>query len=205
MTTKKKLHYLWDYYKLQIIGGVVAVVLVIYFIVLFTRPNDHILLNVAFVNQYENVTEDSPLMDDFLSSEGNSLTSEDLSFDAAYFFDLTNDGDYTNSYFQKLIAKAENGEVDVMVMGENNLLGIAQGGRTLDLRDEKAGDLLEEYPDRIIYYSDEETGEEIPVGIDVSDSQKLYGYTEDDQVTVSLSSKTANAENAVTFIEYLLQ
>ncbi len=206
MTVKERMIHIRTYYKLQLIGGAAAVILVIYFLVLFTRQDPDYRLNAAFVNEYENVTEGSDVMDGFLNTEaGSSLKADQLNFDAAYFFDLSDGQDFTNTYFQKLVAKIENGDIDVMIMSRENLLGIAQGGRTLDLQNEKAAALAENYRDRLIFYTDDETGEEIPVGIDLSGSSVITGYEESDQVCIGLSSKIQHEEEAKAFIDYLLQ
>ncbi len=142
-------------------------------------------------------------MDNFLAS--SSLTVDDVLFDSAYFFDLGNGNDDINSYFQKLIAKLENGDVDVMIVSRDNLMGIAKGGRTLDLRDERAADLMERYPENILYYMDEDSGEAIPVGIDLSESSVLPGYSDEDHAAVALSSNLKHSLSAVELIHYLSQ
>ncbi len=200
---KKTVYTVWKHHRKHIGIGCLSAAVLLLLIHHLLQPRQELLLSTAFVNEYENVTAGSPIMDNFLAS--SSLTVDDVLFDSAYFFDLGNGNDDINSYFQKLIAKLENGDVDVMIVSRDNLMGIAKGGRTLDLRDERAADLMERYPENILYYMDEDSGEAIPVGIDLSESSVLPGYSDEDHAAVALSSNLKHSLSAVELIHYLSQ
>ena len=60
-STRKKIGYIWDYYKLCIIGAVVLVGLVVYFSVVFATREDKPILDVVLVNNYDDVSGNSKL------------------------------------------------------------------------------------------------------------------------------------------------
>ena len=64
---RKKIGYIWDYYKLWIIGAVVLVGLVVYFTVVFATREDKPILDVVLVNNYDDVSEDCRLTQGFVS------------------------------------------------------------------------------------------------------------------------------------------
>ncbi len=201
-TAKKKLSYIWDYYKMHILAGAVALLLILYFLSLFHNRGQAADLYVSFVNEYEDI---EALRDDFISYEKmqkqTDLSDRELSFDAAHFFNLANEQDFTNSYFQKLIAKLENAQVDVIIAGRENILGIAQGGRVMDLEDARVKDILTKGA-KLLYYEAE--NESIPVGIILPASTPLYGYEADEEVCLAFGSKLKNEKLALDFAEYLL-
>ena len=69
-STRKKIGYIWDYYKLWIIGAVVLVGLVVYFTVVFATREDKPILDVVLVNNYDDVSEDCRLTQGFVSYVG---------------------------------------------------------------------------------------------------------------------------------------
>lgn len=179
---------------------VVGVFLCGYFLsVWLGRPADA-WLSVAFVNEYANVGEGSPLYEEFVRAEG--LSDERVVFDAGYFFDLSNDRDFANQYFQKLVAYLEAGTVDAVICNEDNLNGIAQGGRVLDLRDARAAEIFEEYGSRLYYYDAEEG--RLPVGISLAGSpyEDALGYQ--DEVFLAVGSRGMHVERVELFLEFLL-
>ena len=117
----------------QILCGLIIVLffLFIYFVSHFIdRPKKDAWLNVSFINEYNNVHEGSRLFKD--TTEMKDAKDKLIVFDTNYFFDLSNDKDYANSYFQKLVAYIEAGTTDVIIGDESNINGISKGGRLLD-------------------------------------------------------------------------
>lgn len=208
MTRGQRLQYFWDYNKIQTIALIVAVILAVYFARLAFRRNVPSLLNVAMIDEYEDVSEDSSLYRGFESYLGNpaGLQGKKINFDARYFFDLSDSADFTNSYYQRLVALIENGEMDVIIGSYDNIMGIAQGGRVMDLSDSSVRDLAGKYSDRFVTYESEE-GEEIPVAIRLSGSEVIDSDTDydSDEVYFALSSNVQHIEAAMLFADYLLQ
>lgn len=215
MTRGKKLQYFWDYNKIQVVALITAVILIIYFTGLALRRNVPSWLNVAMINEYEDVSEGSPLYEGFedylsgLSGESDAvsdLKGKKINFDDRYFFDLSDSADFTNSYYQRLVALIENGEMDVIIGSYDNIMGIAQGGRVMDLSDASVRDLSGKYSDRTVSYTTEE-GDTIPVAIRLSGSRAIDEDTDYDSgdVYLALSSEIEHIEPAILLADYLLQ
>ncbi len=205
-STRKKIGYIWDYYKFWIIGAVVLVGLIVYFTVVFLTREDKPALEVVLVNNYDDVSEDSELAQGFVSYVGEENLPGKVTFDNNAFFNLANDSDFKNSYYMKVVAYLEADTAQVIMCQYDNLMGIAKGGRLADLSDERVGDICEKYKDRIVYYEDED-GNKVPVGIDVSEGYKAAGLTEytDEKAYIGLSAYAADYEYAEKFVDYMVE
>ncbi len=205
-STRKKIGYIWDYYKFWIIGAVVLVGLIVYFTVVFVTREDKPALEVVLVNNYDDVSEDSDLAQGFVSYVGEENLPGKVTFDNNAFFNLANDSDFKNSYYMKVVAYLEADTAQVIMCQYDNLMGIAKGGRLADLSDERVGDICEKYKDRIVYYEDED-GNKVPVGIDVSEGYKAAGLTEytDEKAYIGLSAYAADYEYAEKFVDYMVE
>lgn len=207
MSREKAAGYIWTYYKIPIVAVLVFIFLVIYFVHAFLNRAEDTLLHVTFVNCYDDVSEDSDFYKNFLEYADFEETGE-VFFDSNVFFDLSKDRDYANTYFQKTVAYLEAGTTDAVVCQEMNLNGLAKGGRILSLEDERAEKIYEKYADRVVIYTTEE-GKDIPVGIDISDSQIIEGmssYNDGCYLCVSAYiDETDRVDRVERFLDYLLQ
>ena len=187
-STRKKIGYIWDYYKLWIIGAVVLVGLVVYFTVVFATR------------------EACRLTQGFVSYVGEENLPGRVTFDNNAFFNLANNSDYKNSYYMKVLAYLEADTAQAVLCQYDNLIGLAKSGRLADLSDDKVGDIYDKYKDRIIYYEDEE-GKKIPVGIDVSEGYKAAGLTEytDGKAYIGLSAYAADYGYVEKFVDYMVE
>lgn len=202
----KKIGYIWDYYKLWIIGAVALVGLIVYFTVVFVTREDKPVLDVVLVNNYDDVSDDSKLAQGFVSYVGEENLPGKAAFDNNAFFNLANNSDYKNSYYMKVLAYLEADTAQVVMCQYDNLIGLAKSGRLADLSDEKIGDICDKYKDRIVYYENDE-GVKVPVGIDVSDGYKAAGLTEytDGKAYVGLSAYAESYEYAEKFVDYMVE
>ena len=180
---------------------VVAVFLCVYLLSVRLRQPADAWLNVAFINEYRNVGSGSEIYEDFMSLEVPQ--GQRVVFDTDYFFDLSNDRDFANQYYQKLVAYLESGTTDAVVCTQDNLRGIAQGGRVLDLTDERASGIYSDYSDRLYYYEDDEAGR-LPVGISLSGSpyEDELGYKE--EIYLALSSRATHISQVEKLLNFLL-
>lgn len=203
---RKKIGYIWDYYKFWIIGAAVLVGLIVYFTVVFVTREDKPVLDVVLVNNYDDVSDDSKLAQGFVSYVGEENLPGKVAFDNNAFFNLANNSDYKNSYYMKVLAYLEADTAQVVMCQYDNLIGLAKSERLADLSDEKIGNICDKYKDRIVYYENDE-GVKVPVGIDVSDGYKAAGLTEytDGKAYVGLSAYAESYEYAEKFVDYMVE
>lgn len=204
MSTPAAARYLWDYYKLWIIAAAALVWLTVYFILIYRNHPAEEIWKIAFVNFYDDVSWESDFSENFVKSLGRPVEEGSVVFDNNLFFNLERNSDYHNSYYQKLIAYLEAGTVDGVICEYSNLIGIGQGGRFLDLTDDRTAAVYERYRDRVVWIATEEG--EVPIGIDISDSPVLAGMNGyADKCYLAVSSNIAHAELLEEFLEYLLE
>lgn len=203
METKQAVEYIWNYYKIPIVGILVFLFLVVYFIHAFLNRPEDTLLHITFINCYDDVSETSGFYKEF-ETYAAFQEKGTITFDANAFFNLENQKDYSSTYFQKTVAYLEAGTTDALVCQKANLMGIAKGKRVLNLADDSAKEIYQKYQDRLVYYTTEE-GEEIPVGVDISDSpliENMNSYK--DGCYLCTSAYTNRVEQVGTFLDYLL-
>ena len=204
-----KAAYVIHYYWLWIlgIGGGIFLLCYILFHMFFT-VKDYWFYGI-FANTTAEAGNGSQLWKDFTEYAGYDTKQKKVEMNAASYFDPSVSGGTNNSYYQMFVAVTEAKDLDVLVMGTDGLRGIGSSGRLLDLRDETAGSILERYPDRIIYCepNDEEYAQEqVPVGIDVSDSLLVTEYhLYEGDCALGLGAYTMRPESAELFLEFVLQ
>lgn len=204
MAREKALRYIWTYYKIPIVGILVFIFLVIYFVHAFLNRPEDTLLHVTFVNCYDDVSGDSDFHKNFLEYADFQETGE-VYFDSNVFFDLSKESDYANTYFQKTVAYLEAGTTDAVICQETNMKGLAKGGRVLNLKDERAGRIYEKYKDKIVDFTTDE-GEVIPVAVDISESPRFEGinsYKNGENCYLCVSAYIDQTDQVEVFLEYL--
>ena len=183
-------------------GSIVVLFLCGYLLSVVLRQPDDAWLTVSFINEYNNVGRGSVLYEDFMrlnAGEGRRIV-----FDSGYFFDLSDENDFTNRYYQKLVAYLEAGTTDVLICEEGNLRGIARGGRVLDLSDERVAEWLSAYQERLYYYDTEEDGR-IPVGISLSGSSYSEALGYEGKVYLALNSRAKHLDAVKVFLDFLFE
>ena len=204
--TGKKIEYIWDYYKLWIIGIIFLIWFVTFAIRQYTTNLRDYRCFMIFANTYADAGDHSKLWEDYIEYAGIDLREEAVRFDASSYFDYLK-GVTGNSYFEAFVAFADSGTLDAIVMGRDSLTALGRTGRLLDLNDESCASIREKYGDRFLYavpIDTEYSTEEVPVCIDISDSRLVseYGiYSEPCAIGIGALSK--NVEAVEQFLDFL--
>ncbi|MGI6006189.1 MAG: hypothetical protein ACOX8E_01695 [Ruminococcus sp.] len=209
LSRRKKLEYVWQYYKLWLIGGAALLFLCVYFAIHLVNANRETYLYVGFVNTYAEVENGSGFWKKYIADAGVDTGKVNVIFDKEIFFDMTK-GDVTgNHYYEKLVVLIDSQTLDAVVMEPDNLKELGANGRLMDLNNEKTAFLMEKYKDKLITTVVEEedgTIRNVPVGIDLSDSilmteEKIYT----EGCALGISSQIKHVDAVEEFLEYLLQ
>jgi hypothetical protein len=200
---KAGLAYLWQYYKLPVLAAVAAVGLAVYFVnACLTRPADPVL-TVQFVNFYSDVSAQSDFARNFAAFGSLDSAQGPAVFDANAFFNLANSSDYTNSYYLKTVTYLETGTRDAVVCGRDNLEGLAQSGRLMDLTDSRTAAICDAWGSRL--YTVTGNGQEIPVGVSLAGSPVLSKMQQNDgDIYLAVSANVQHEKWVETFLHYLL-
>jgi hypothetical protein len=199
-----KMTYLWDYYKIPIVGAVVFVLLIIYFCyVVAVRPGETVFY-ASFVNSYADIEEGSDFYNAYVEYAGIDTKEYTVKLEVGSYFDLSSGGS-NNVYYQKTVAIVESGMADVIVCDYDNYYNLAASGRFLSLEDESVADIYNAYSERILSVKHAETGEEAKVAVDVSDSKWFKELnTYENGAVVLVSPNAPHKEKIKGFIDFLL-
>lgn len=202
MPWKDRAGYIWDYYKLYLIA-LAALLLIggttIYH--LATTPSENWFF-AGFANTTVDLGSGTEFYDGFADYAGYDLQEKNLLFEDQIYCQPSQQT-VGNTYYELLVSYLDAGTMDVVVMGKEDLIALGETGRLMDLRDERTATLVQTYADRLIYCRSAE-GEEIPVGIDLSDtalSKTAYGG----DCVLGVSAHTPHPDQIPAFLSYLLE
>ena len=85
--TGKKIEYIWEYYKLWIIGAVFLIWLVTFAVRQYTTSLRDYWCYMIFANTYADAGDHSDLWEDYVEYAGFDLTEKAVRFDANSYFD----------------------------------------------------------------------------------------------------------------------
>ena len=206
--TSKKIGYIWEYYKLWIIGIVFGIWFVTFAVRQYTTTLRDYWCFMVFANTYADAGDHSPLWEDYVEYAGFDLTEKAVRFNADSYFDYLK-GVTGNSYFEAFVAYADSGTLDAIVMGRDSLTALGKTGRLLDLNSEECSSIRAKYGDRFLYavpLNEDYGGKEMPVCIDISDSRLVseYGiYSE--PCALGIGALSGNVESVELFLDFLFE
>jgi hypothetical protein len=211
LSGRAKREYIWQYYKLWIIGAAaLAVFLVFACYRFFFVPRENWFFAVI-TNTYAEVGEGSELWRGYVDFSGYDTTKKKVVFNNNVFFDPTRqEGFVGNSYYESFVAFADSGDLDVVVMEKPQLEALGASGWLLDWNREECDRLREQYGDRLIYtqpYDEEYSTEPVPIGIDVSDSilmTRFHIYA-GESCAVGINAKSQHPEAVEQFLHYIFE
>ena len=219
LTTKKKIEYIWDYYKAPIIITIVLIFAVTSFVHGRLTAKTTIF-RLAMIGS--NVTElaQENLMDGFYyTCPGFNPDKEQMILDANYDLDDPGLGAYTTQ--TRLLAEYSAGTIDATIASEETIKALAESQAFADLSEALPEDLMSEIENRnieLIYneYEDPATGElhKYPAAVNISGSSVIRsGFTEstgdtlpyyDGDCFYGICPNSSNLENSIEFLKYLL-
>lgn len=201
---KEKLAYYKEYY-LKTTLVVIAVIAFIGSIAysMITAPDD-----TGFAAFFFNDTGDSSstaLADEFIAYSGIDTKEHDVYIDATMSY--SPDGADYDAYagLEKSMAVISTCELDIIIGDQPAFDYFAKSECFPDITTVLPEDLLEQFADRLYYYTNEETGETFPAGIYVTDSPKLneYYYYVDKEPILGFLVNSNSMENAIAFLRFI--
>lgn len=206
LSGRQKLLYIWDYYRLWIIGGAALLLIAAYLISSAVHANRENRIYVMFVNTFGELGQDSSFWQGYVDFCGVDTGQENVVFDAQNYFDMSKQNVTGNHYFEKAVVLADSGTMDAIVMERDNLTHLGESGRLIDLRDDRTAFLAERYAERLITVSvADEDGvlRDIPVGIDISDSRLVTNRAYED-CALGIPAQAQHLQAVGEFLEYVL-
>ena len=199
-----KWQFLWDYYKLWIIGAVCLVGFLIYFpVARAMTPNDN-WFYITIANTQADSGANSAIQKDFTAYSGYDPKEKNVYFNDNCYFDPADER--YNAYYTSFVAYVDAGTLDLIAMERDDLELLGTRGRLLDLSRPEAAEIMEKYEDRLIYalpVDTEYSTEPVPIGIDLSDTvlvTKYHLYT--DTCAVGLSANVPHMDAVLKFLAF---
>lgn len=205
---KKKAEYIWEYYKLWIIGIFCAVWFFSFAIHQYTTTLHDYWCFMIFSNTYAEAGDESDIWKDYVEYAGFDLEEKEVEFIDNSYFDYLK-GVTGNTYFEAFVAYADGGVLDGIIQGSGSLAALGKTGRLMDLNSEECASIKAKYGGRFIYsdpIDEEYSGELVPVGIDISGSKIVtqYGIYSTD-IALGIGAKSENVESIEKFLDFILE
>lgn len=207
LTVRQKLRYIWDYYKLWIIGIAALAAFSGYAVTNYISANRENHIYVAFVNTMADLGEGSDFWKGYVDYSGVNVKEETVTFDTENYFDMAKSNVTGNHYYEKVVVLIDSKTADALVMETNNLVALGKNGRLIDLNNKKTRHLMEQYADRLItaQVTDENgTTQEVPVGIDISDSRLVTRDRAYSECALGISETIDDVQAVEQFLSYLI-
>ncbi len=206
MSWRDRFWYIWEYYKLHFLGLII--------LCLFLYLVGTILYNQTFTDQlyYIVINNTTPSGTDFDAfdqafKERMGYGKKDtVTGDGSYFVDFENTNEEMGYiYLIKISALVSSQELDMIITDEDTLRHYAESDAFLDLEEALPEDLWTQLQDQILYATNE-SGEEIPCGIDISDTL----FPEATGVTITpcymgIISNTNHLDTVISWIRFILE
>jgi hypothetical protein len=211
MKAKEKVAYIWEYYKLFIIIFVCACAFFVYMAGLMSTAVADYRFYVTMVGTTADVGNNSKFYDGYLEYTGFGTDETPVYFNSASFFDYSKDQGFGNTYYETLVTYIEAGTQDAVIMESEDLTSFGESGRLLDLDKEECSTIREKYGQYFIYCNpyDEEysDGEQVAVGIDLSDSILVtkYDIYEGKSCALGIGEYSSNLDAVEMFLDYVFE
>lgn len=203
MTPRDQAWYIWEYYKIHILTGILATALLSSLIGAILDPSE-IYLQCALINLPTlSDTEPCPLTDGFHAAR-NLSDNDVVATDILYLSSDDIASQTTYQGMQKLYARSAANELDLMFLPKADCEALAVLGLFDNLEELLSSDLWNEIKEYAIYVTEPETGISYPAALDIS---TLPAVTEcgfiADSVVLSIAPGTQHLENCIQMIQYL--
>ena len=211
LSPKAAAEYIWQYYKLWIIGAVCLVSLVIFSVHQYRHNVGEHWLYLSFVNTRAQVGDGSELWQGFVEKTGYDLTKAGVTFNNEAWFDYADNHASGNTYYQIFVGFIDSGILDAATMTPEALEEFGKTGRLLDWNREECASLREKYGDRLIYalpIDTEYSTQPVPIGIDISDSilmTEYHIYPEEEGCALGIGAFSQHLEAVEAFLDYICQ
>ena len=205
---KDKIAYYKEYYLKATLAILAAAIFIGYIAyTMITAPDD-----TAFAAYFFNNTGDSSsteLLDSFVDYAGIDTKKHDAYIDASMHYGDATDNMTGYGYvdLEKSMAVIAAKELDVLVGDQSAFDYYCKSEDFSDITTVLPDDLMEQFKDKLYYYTNEETNETLPLGIDVSDAPKLQEYHYYDGITAYFGFivNSDSVDNAIAFLRYIYE
>jgi hypothetical protein len=205
MPLKKKLSYLWDYYRYHALLFIVIAAFIYYAIYSFTKPKIETKLYTAIINN----TVEPEIWDEYVERISEHLDLDTVTENAIlnYKFYYNGDAEYEVNMRQAFTVYLAASEIDVIIAPMSEFSDYVDNGFFTPLSDQLPTDLYSSLTDRFYLSETEDNPKVSAYGLYLEDT-KLYkehslSSDDDDPVLIGIVTNSPHMQNSVEFIRYI--
>ena len=224
MPFKKKVEYIWEYYKFHIIGTIAGIVLICVFIHDWQENRKPVYIDAAVINSDIAYYDDNPIRDDFIKYAQIDTSVYNLQIDTGFIISTDQNDSMSLVNTEKLMALFAAGDLDI-VMGPDDIIDNFGGlNAYMDLTEVLTPELKKELEDNgyemyyTTVYEEDDNGTQVPtetylagVYLDGSEYLKTVGgagaFTTQIEAgrrpVFTLAHSAKNIDNALQFLRML--
>jgi len=203
MPFKKRVAYLWEYYRLHAFIAIAAIAFVSYIIYGIVTPDVVTKFYAAIVNSPIDPKEFDTVKTDFEKQLQLDPKTEDVMLNSNFYFQSPEDNMQMQ---QALVTYIATGQVDVIIAPESYIQNYASKGFLCKLSDQLPTDLYSSLTNDFYLSSTEDDPEKNVYGIYMknSDLYKNHDNSKDPYV-LGILANTKHTDNSIEFIHYLFK
>lgn len=205
MPWKKRLSYIWDYYKFYGLAILLGLIFLSYIIYVFVTPKVETKLHAAIIDNIiseEVWNEYDDKLTDYL--ELNPKT-EDVFFNYQFYFNGASE--YSASLLQAFVIRLSAAEIDVVIAPLSEFSKLVNDGIFDPLSEQLPTDLYSILTDKFYLSGTEDTPRVSAYGIYMTDTKLFREYslipTDNNPYLIGIVSNSKNKKNAIEFIRYI--
>lgn len=207
MSLKQKAEYLWTYYK-WVLAVAVAVIVIICIVVSSIMSKSVTTLYSGIVINAELSEEgEDYLSDGWFTHLGGDEKKEKVDISSTYYNDLsvTQDPEADAAAAMKVTAMVAAKELDYIIMDEISFNYYKKAAIFSSPEEMLSQEQINQFSDKIVYYTDEEDGVTYPVAIDITDTAFSRNCLKaSGKVYIAFCGNTGRTERNSEFFDYML-
>lgn len=207
MSFKQKVDYLWTYYKwiLAVAAGVILLICIVVSSIM--NKSVTTLYSGTVINMELSEEGEAYLTDDLFSHLGGVDKKEKVNLTNSYYNDLSNtqDPEADAAAAMQVTSMVAAKELDYIIMDELSFNYYVKASIFSSLKDMLSQELMEQYSESVVYYTDEEEGTTFPVAIDITGTSFAQDcLTGSKPVYIAFCGNTGRTDRNSEFFTYLL-
>jgi len=199
---KKKLEYLWEYYRLHALGIAIGIALIVYAIYEIVSPDMETVFYAAWINNTINEDVINEVQTEFANHLEINPETEQVTFNTSFY--LNGSPDFAVASSMSLAAFISAKEVDIIIAPESEFQTYAYNGTLEKLSDELPTDLYSALTDHFYISNQSEDSEYSVYGIYLTDTELFKNHAVNtDPYILGIVVNGQHKGNAIQFLRYL--
>jgi hypothetical protein len=206
MSFRKKLEYLFEYYKFHALITIAVIAFIIYIINGILNPPAVTKFNAAIIDNPVDEKIINQYAEDFAKLLNLNPARENVELNTSYNFSIKDT--YTATLKDALVARISARDVDVIIAPESEFKNYAKTGCLIKLSDLLPTDIYSSLTDKFFISNTNEDSEQTAYGIYLSNTKFIKENAKKTDVklepyVIGVITNTRHVDNSVEFIRYL--